>query len=266
MINIILFSKNRAMQLELFIRSFNKYVKNHNDYIINILYTFTDDNFKKGYDKLINMKHTNVNYIKEKSFRIDLINLIMINNKYTVFFVDDIIFKNHIDFYDDQMNIFKKDKNILCRSLRLHPNLTYCYAMGIDIKNQPHFYDNNIFYWKNQQGDYGYPMSVDGHIFRTDDILPIIKKIPFNNPNSFEGYMVINSLKLPKMICYVNSIVVNNPCNIVQTNNPNFHGNEDINDLNNNFLNGYIISLDNIDGLKNISCHQEIKIILEKCY
>ena len=80
------------------------------------------------------------------------------------------------------------------------------------------------------------------------------------NPNSFEGIMATNSLNLPKMICYNKSIIVNNPCNIVQTNNPNIHGNVDVNELNNKFLEGYIISLNNFDGIENTSCHQEIKI------
>jgi hypothetical protein len=65
------------------------------------------------------------------------------------------------------------------------------------------------------------------------------------------------------MICYDKSIIVNNPCNKVQTNNPNLHGSEDQQELNKSFLDGKIISLENIDGIDNISCQQEIKIIFK---
>ena len=183
--------------------------------------------------------------------------------KHTVFFVDDIVFKNYLDFYDTQMDIFNNDNEILCRSLRLHPNLEYCYAMGIKI-SPPIFLKDNIFYWRGQQGDYRYPMSLDGHIFRTEEILPYVLNIEYNNPNTLEGNMAIKPLNLPKMICYHKSIIVNNPCNKVQTVNNNIHGNINPAELNSRFLENNIISLENIDGIENISCHQEIKIMLIK--
>lgn len=262
-INIIIFSKDRPMQLELFIRSFNKYVKDYNKYIINILYTYSNDNFKSGYNKLINMDYTNVNFIRESNFKPDLIKLVDESVDFTVFFVDDIVFKNNFNFYDNQMGVFKNDNEILCRSLRLHPNLTYCYPMELKITKHPNFLENNIFYWKDGQGAYGYPMSVDGNIFRTREILPFVRRLDYRNPNSFEGVMAVNNLSIPKMICYNKSIIVNNPCNIVQINNSNVHGNVDINELNNKFLDDYIISLNNFDGIENTSCHQEIEINFE---
>ncbi len=264
MINIIVFSKDRALQLELLARSFNKYVKNFNEYVITVLYTYSNDAFKKGYNKLINMGHANLNFVKEINFKSDLIRLVDRQTNYTVFFVDDLVFKNNFDFYDNQMDMFKNDNEILCRSLRVHPNLTYCYPMQLKINKYPNFLENNIFYWSGEQTPYGYPMSIDGHIFRTKELLPLVKELDYSNPNSFEGIMHTNSIDLPKMICYDKSIIINNPCNIVQTNNPNIHGNVEVNDLNSKFLAGYIINLDNFDGIENTSCHQEIEIVFEK--
>ena len=257
--NIIIFSKNRAAQLELFIRSFNKYVKNPTNYLIKVIYTYDEDKFEKGYEKLINMNYPNVQYIKETNFKQDIINCLDLTKKFTTFFVDDNVFKNEFDFFDEQMDIFINDKEILCRSLRLHPRLIYCYPMAIPMRT-PTFLPNNIFYWNGLDGDYGYPMSVDGHIFRTEQIYPYIIHLGYNNPTMFEGYMAASPMGLPKMICYDKSIIVNNPCNKVQIINGNIHGNVNISDLNEKFLDGLFISLDNIDGLENISCHQEIEI------
>lgn len=261
--NVIVFSKDRAMQLELFIRSFNKYVRDFNKYTIKVLYTYSNDLFKSGYEKLINMNYSNVQFIKETNFKNDLIQLIDKEIKYTVFFVDDIIFKNPFDFNDEQMDVFKKHGDILCLSLRLHPNLTYCYTMRVGM-NKPNFLHHNIFYWKGENADFGYPMSLDGHIFRTKDILPYIVNLNYINPNSLESVMAINPLNIPKMICYDKSIIVNNPCNKVQTNNYNHYGNINQEYLNNKFLDNYIIDMINIDGINNISCHQEIEILLIK--
>ena len=261
--NIIVFSKDRAMQLELFIRSFNKYVKDFDKYNIKILYTYSNNKYMEGYNKLFDMKYPNVTFVKENNFKSDLQSMIDINDKYTVFFVDDNTFKHPIDFYDKQMEIFENDKQILCRSLRLYPGLTFCYTMNVPM-TKPVFLHNNIFFWRGQSADFGYPMSVDGHIFRTPEIMQYVNGIEYNNPNSFEGNMAPRPMNLPKMICYDKSIIVNNPCNKVQTNNANLHGKVKPEDLNSKFLDGYVISLENIDGIQNKACHQEIELILVK--
>ena len=261
--NIVVFSKDRPLQLELFIRSFNKYVKDSDNYIINVLYNYSNNNYKNGYDKLISMNYSNVNYIKEDNFRTNLMSINYNKNEYTVFFVDDNIFVNYIDFNDEQSNIFKSNNNILCRSLRLNPNLTYCYTEDRHM-DKPYFINHNIFHWRGQIGDFGYPMSLDGHIFRTRDILPYIINLNYFNPNSLECEMSIRPINLPMMICYDKSIIINNPCNKVQNFNNNKHGNTNTEELNSKFLDGYIISMENTDGLQNISCHQEIEIILKK--
>jgi len=267
--NITVFSKDRALQLELFIRSFNKYVVDSNSYRINVLYTFSNTEYEKGYIKLTEM-YPDVKFIKETNFKQDVISLINPLEDYTIYFVDDDIFKNKIDFYDKQEEIFRKDSKILCRSLRLDNTQKRCYTMNLTYSKFPTFIKNGnslIFNWVNQQGDYGYPMSLDGHIFRTQELLPYINNLSYNNPNSLEGNMAAwvsghQTIK-QKMICYEQSIIVNNPCNIVQTNNSNLHGSENPIKLNSDFLSGKIISLENIDGIENISCHQEIKIIIK---
>lgn len=258
--NIIVFSKNRAAQLELFIRSFKKYVKNADSYLIKVIYLYTEPRYEEGYNKLIGMGYPNIQYIKETNFKQDVINCIDLNKKHLVFFVDDNIFKNHFDFYDEQMNVFDTDPQILCRSLRLHPRLKFCYPMNNLPMTPPNFMEHNVFYWPGMVPDYGYPMSTDGHIFRTGQIYPYIVNGNYSNPNTFEGVMASQPMRLPKMICYDKSVIVNNPCNKVQTVNGNIHGNVQISDLNERFLAGQLISLDNIDGIENISCHQEIEI------
>ena len=126
--------------------------------------------------------------------------------------------------------------------------------------SKPDFDSNLLFKWQGLQGDYGYPNSLDGHFFRTNEMLPLIRAISFTNPNSFESSLAFYPLNKPKMICFEESIVVNNPVNKVQTNNPNFHGDVSAEFLNDKFLEGYIIDLYDFKGFKNISCHQEIEI------
>lgn len=257
--NIVIFSKDRAMQLELLIRSFNTFVKNSNLYVLNVIYTYSNEEFKAGYDKLISMDYPNVMFHRETSFKDNLIPLIDPKKEHTVFFVDDIVFKNPVDFYDKQMEIFNWDEGIVCRSLRLHRNLSYCYPMQKPMR-QPIFLNNNVFDWRKEFGDYGYPMSLDGHIFRTKEILPMVKNMAYANPNTLEGALAGNRNVAPKMICYDKSIVLSNPINKVQAVNDNVCGDISAKTLNDQFLDGFIIDLSNFIGIDNVSCHQEVPL------
>jgi len=257
-INIIVFSKDRALQLELFIRSFNTFVKNSLDYKISVLYTYSTPAFKIGYDWLIRDKPTNVNFIKEENFKQDTISLIDTNKPYTVFFVDDIIFKEPFAFYDDKMNIFINNQSISCLSLRLHPHLVYCYAESRNMK-RPVFDKNNIFNWTKETGDYGYPMSQDGHIFRTHQIRQFHIDLEYHAPNTLEGKLHLQRKKMPPlMICYDKAKIINNPMNRVQFASINRCGNISAESLNNKFLDGYLINLKPFVGFDNVAVHTEI--------
>jgi len=258
--NVIVFSKDRSCQLELLIRSIKKYFKEFEELTFNILYTYSNDTFKKGYDKLFEMHNDlNLNYIKEtKKFKEHVLELIDDKVEHTIFFVDDMIFKNDFTLKSKQYQLFSTDENILTLSLRLHNNLTYCYSANIP-QTPPRFDTNNSFRWRGQPGDYGYPMSLDGYFFRTKDILPLFKVLNYNNPNSLESVICVYPMNRPLMICFEESVVLTIPVNLVQNFNNNVHGNISADFLNDKFLDDYIIDLEPYDGFRNISCHQEVE-------
>lgn len=255
--NIIVFSKNRAAQLDLFLRSFNKYVNNSDKYEIKVLYTYSDKEFKKGYNIVLE-KYKNVKFILEKDFKTDLMDLIY-SLVHTVFFVDDNLFVRDFDFCDQQQFIFESDKNILCRSLRLNYYLTYCYPAKKVITSVPSFDTKGSYYWKSACRDYNYPMSLDGHIFRTQEILPLLKTLKYKNPNTLEGILSQNPINKPKIICYPDSKIINMPINKVQTQNRNICGKIDAAHLNRMFIAGHSIRLE-FENIKNIACHLELGI------
>ena len=117
-----------------------------------------------------------------------------------------------------------------------------------------------VFKWHGEQGDYGYPMSLDGHFFRTNEIIALSKALTYNNPNSYEAILARYPLNRLKMICFEDSIIVNNPVNKVQNYNNNVHGNVTAEFLNEKFLDGYVIDFEDFKGVKNFACHQEIEI------
>lgn len=256
--NIIIFSKDRACQLELTIRSMKWAFAEFSINLIKILYTYSSDDFKKGYEKVMELhSDKNIVWCKETSFKTDLLTLFDKAEKHTVFFVDDDVFKEPFSLQDKKFKIFDSHGDILCLSLRLHTKLTYCYTLAINQK-PPLFNRDNVFLWYRQNGDYGYPMSLDGHIFRTKEIISHLLYLPYNNPNSLEAMLATRPLLNPKMICYNNSVILNNPINIVQNYNDNIHGNITAEQLNEKFLSKSVIDLKPFIGFENISCHQEV--------
>jgi hypothetical protein len=75
--------------------------------------------------------------------------------------------------------------------------------------------------------------------------------------------MASRPLPKPYMIFYDKSPVMNIPANKVQTFNNNVFGDISAEFLNEKFLSNQKISMYNIQGIPNISCHQEIKFAFE---
>ena len=262
--NIIVFSKDRACQLELFLRSMQHFFVQFNNFTINVLYTYSDEEYGAGYDVLMSDIRIprNVFIIKQGSFKDYLMDLTYESNPYTVFFVDDMVWKSSFSLEEQTFLKFTKDLQVLCLSLRLMRGLTYCYPICA-YNDVPELDRDNKWEWEGLNGDYGYPMSLDGHIFRTKDIIPLLRDCEYGDPNQLEVQMALHALSLnyrPKMICCAVSPMMNIPLNSVQTSWENRHGLFSARDMNMKFLLGNRISTENIYGKENSACHQLIDL------
>ena len=232
MINTIIFSKDRPMQLHLLLESI---LLNFNveDYKLNILYKASNDEYNRGYNMIRDL-YPQFTYKKEESFKTDLLSLFN-DSKYTVFFTDDdIIYKSFKLNNDELHNIFMLTE-ANCFSLRLGLNTVNCYTM--QRLNKLNNYNTHNFYydvdliepvisWKVADGtnDYTYPMSLDGHIFKTEYIKNLCEILEYSNPNLFEAFL--SNFTKPDMITssYKHSKLVNSPINRVQETFQNLSG------------------------------------------
>ena len=264
MINVIIFSKDRACQLDLFIRSFNKYFRGSMDDNIQVIYTYSNAHFKEGYDYLKTRKY-GVSLIDEagRSFKELTEQAIDPSLPFTVFFVDDNILKNEFSLDCREMGVFEDNEDLLCLSLRLYSGINYCYTIPCESP-APDLGDNNVWKWAGLKGDWGYPMSLDGHIFRTPEILNLMKGLDYQSPNTLEGTLANHPLPQERMICLDKSVLINNPCNKVQIDNGNHCGKIPADFLNNQYLLGRQISMTNIDGIENNAPHQELDVVIEE--
>jgi hypothetical protein len=274
MINIIIFSKDRAMQLHLLLESIllNFDVE---DYKLNILYKASNDEFNRGYN-IIRDLFPQFNYKKEESFKSDLLSLLH-DSEYTVFFTDDDIIYKPLKITKNEINNIFTFSNANCFSLRLGLNTTNCYTM--QRLNKLNKYDTHSFYhdisliepiisWKVSDGtnDYAYPMSVDGHIFKTPFIKYLCETLEYTNPNLFEAFL--SNFSRPEMIIssYKHSKLVNTPINRVQETFQNISGikfNYSAEDLNEMYLDGVIIDINKMNFSEILAPHQEIQPIFK---
>lgn len=261
-LNIIIFSKDRACQLDLLLTSMHKMFKEYAQYNINVLYTSSADEYESAYTKLKRM-HQHIKLISEQDFRGDLISLINPENNYTVFLVDDDVWKEPFTIKCNELKALEEDDDILCLSLRLDQNLTYCYTLNVDMKT-PVFSSNSTWEWGKFSDDFGYPMSLDGHIFRTKDITPLVSQLPYNTPNTLEAALSKNPPNRHKMICMEKAPIFNIPINKVQTQYSNRHGSVSAEYLNKLFNSYYRISLAPLIGYNNKACHQEVDVKMER--
>jgi hypothetical protein len=270
LLNVIIFSKDRAMQLHLLLESI---LLNFNveDYTLNILYKASNDEYNRGYNMIRDL-YPQFKYKKEESFKNDVLSLFN-DSKYTTFFTDDDIIYQSFKLNNDELhNIFMLTE-ANCFSLRLGLNTVNCYTMQKLNKLNNHnthnfYYDVDliepVISWKVADGtnDYAYPMSLDGHIFKTEYIKNLCEILEYTNPNLFEAFL--SNFTKPEMIIssYKNSKLVNSPINRVQETFQNLSGMKykySIEDLNEMYLDGLILNLEKMNFNEILAPHQEIQ-------
>jgi len=203
MVQIIIFSKDRAFQLDALLRSIKELY--HVLYTINVLYTYSNSFYKCGYS-LCQMHHRDINWVLQENFKTDTEDLINVHHsKYVSFFTDDDLIKRDV-YYDETFKQLDGNANILTLSLRLG---LHCHRNYVNNNETPPP-KSIIWNWKNYPplSDWGYPMSIQGNVFRAVDLKGYTSKLNYNTPNTLEGSMYHKPLSQPLMACYEKSKVV----------------------------------------------------------
>jgi hypothetical protein len=274
LLNAIVFSKDRPMQLNLLLESI---LLNFNveDFKLNVLYKASNDEFNKGYHMVKDL-YPQFIFKNESHFKEDLLSLFN-NSQYTVFFTDDdIIYRSLKITKKDIENIFAFSSAV-CFSLRLGLNTINCYMLQKLNKlhnHKTHFSNDSvnliepIISWQinDATNDYAYPMSVDGHIFKTSYIKYLCEILEYENPNLLESFLSYYTKSDMIISSYEYSKLVNTPINRVQKIFENISGiqyNYSAEDLNKMYLNGIRIDFKKMDFQNVNGCHQEIEPIFK---
>ena len=257
----VIFSKDRPVQLNALLESYKKFVKN--PATLYIIYNYSSESFKKAYDEVFDDYDDLIEekVRDDKGFKATLVGVLKSIKSQKIFFlVDDILFKNYLNL--DECNKFPTYEYVI--SLRHGNHLDYCYTQKKKQK-LPKFFNieegEYLFWnWNKAQLDWSYPLSVDGHIFDKEEFLIMIECQNYKAPNTLEEMLQkFNKIYLKrKGVCWKNSRIFNIPCNLVQTEAYNHHGDFHQDDLLKKWNEGKKIDIVSFEGIRNNGVHQEV--------
>ncbi|MGZ4270933.1 MAG: glycosyltransferase [Solirubrobacteraceae bacterium] len=256
MIRLVVFSKDRPAQLDLLLRSIDRFVPAGVQTAI--VYTASEELHDRGY-AMVRDEHPWARWVDEREaggFKAAALGLVGDAGERIGFLVDDIVFTHPLDVDAAPLAALDTDPDVLCCSLRLDPGKTYCYALDRPMTPPP----ATTWHWMGMAGDWGYPMSLDGHIFRTAEIVPLLERLDYRNPNELEAALAQAPLTLPKVTCFGVARIVNVPDNRVQDTAPNRHGGGSAAWFTPALLAGRRLDLEPFAGLAAPSVHHEMPL------
>lgn len=267
----LVFSKDRAMQLDAALRSFYVHCTDSGVADVHVIYATSDKAHEAQYREL-SKDYPSVNFIRECCFKGHVLCL-SVSRPYIMFVVDDAVFIS-----DFQLSAITRalDRNpdALGYSLRLGLNTNCCYMLNTQ-QELPEFvaagrgtlkYD-----WRTAQGDFGYPLDVSSSAYRSGEILQLLSQVDFSDPNALEARLIANkhlyAAARPYLLCGSRSIAFCNPLNVVESGNNNRAARSQdcsIEALARRFEEGLRIRVEAYSDLIPESCHQEVALEFER--
>lgn len=269
-VTAVVFSKDRAMQLDCTLRSLRHHCRDVDRLSVRVIYTSSNHLHERGYRALEKEYSPSVEFVREGSLRSDVLSSVA-SCDYVLFLVDDNIFVRDFNV-GNIVEALGEDNLALGASLRLGRNTTYCYMLD-KVQGLPAFAraGNELlsFDWTGSEYDFGYPLEVSSSLYRASDILPLLQKLEFANPNTLEAILDTHKnvfRHMPHLLCCETSVTFCNPVNKVQS---VFFGNRAGRDdgcsadvLIDRFLEGYRVDVAHYSGFVPNSCHQEVEVHL----
>jgi hypothetical protein len=249
------------MQLDACLKSIQRFAPYSGSVVV--LYTTSSRDFADAYRTLA--AATFAEFVEQSGdFQRDVFRLVEAESELTVFHTDDDVF-----FRSPSAVPIPTDETA-CFTFRLGSNTTYSYPIG---RSQvvPKLIDSDdvvAWDWTRAEHDFGYPLSLDGHVLRTRLLIRLLRRIRFGNPNELEEELALQRYLAPRwMMSFRESCLVSIPVNVVSSTHANRAGRDpklSPEALNARFLAGERIALEAMDFGSVRGAHQEIPLAFER--
>ena len=279
-VEMLIFSKNRACQLDQLVRSLVEHVEELNLYRISVLYTAENGSFLEGY-RIVQKQFPFLRFVEQRrentiGQQIEEI-LADGNREFFCMLVDDDILIRRLSLYCQQFETFRSDLRIASLSVRLSPSVTYCQPLTMAV-TPSRISKRGVFHWyvtprwkllRNLlrsvgydgvgAGDWGVSMSMDGNFFRLREFREYFRRIPSAKEfGDIEATMCRTPIPKEYGICFDQPKLVNVPLNSVRGDYkyPNMEITPEY--LNELFLSGRRLDYSGLRSTDGPACHLEI--------
>ncbi|MBI5388565.1 MAG: FkbM family methyltransferase [Verrucomicrobia bacterium] len=265
---LIVFSKDRPLQLEATLASLQRCCPDLAGAAqTTVLYTTSAPKWERLYD-IARREHPEVCFVRETSFRADVLRLAA-EAEHVFFLVDDNIFIREFRLGDITAAL-EQNADALGFSLRLGRNTTFCYSFDTP-QTLPPFQTLSAhvlkFDWRKAEHDFGYPLELSSSIYRTAEVLPLLRALDFRNPNSLETVLADNKQRcqtLGGLLCFDISVTFCAPINRVQqvcpTNRAGTRPDHSAESLAGRYERGERLDVAAYAGFTPQACHQEVEL------
>jgi len=294
-IHAIIFSKDRPLQIHATLTSFALHAFDASKVPIYVLYRASNDAYARGYSQVSDelAGQLQINWVKETDFKTDLLGVVheplpssrrrrlwdllrfrnpRLRSEHLLFMVDDNLFIRHFHLQEIADSL-SAHPDAIGFSLRVGRNTTHCYPLQClqplpTFESVPH---GLLYQWPDQVGDFGYPLEVSSSVYRSTDLIPLLRNLPYNNPNRLEQVLSAASglfkRSLPRLLCFNESVAFCAPINKVQSTFDNRSGAKDeysSDVLNTLFLDGYRVDVASLSAFSPNAAHVEIELPLAR--
>lgn len=223
----IVFSRDRAAQLDLLLASLELNAPGLLD-PVHVLWQATGEPYERAYG-LCAAAHPGTSFVCETAFASQVATLAEGTGAITFFTDDSILFKPVTTRPRLPESWLETNEELLCFSLRLGENCDSCYPLAREQRLPPFALldsETLAWAWRDADGDFGYPGSLDGHVFRRETVLELVAAGGYSNPNTLEGLFAarLAGNERGSIGSYRQSHLVGVPVNRVNQTHPNRFG------------------------------------------
>jgi hypothetical protein len=255
-IRAVVFSRDRAMQLDAALASFSTQCAEADAVSITVLYAASSLTFERQYEVLEKSwpGALRITFRRERDFRADLLGILGADKRgsrgprrlpsrlrgiltgdgrprrgsgdvasYVLLLVDDNVFCRPFSIASATRALDARPRAIGF-SLRLGRNTTYCYALDTP-QRVPELaaIDEHVvaFDWTGAECDFGYPLEVSSSIYSGPRLAQVLAGLSFSNPNTLEAKFAgtarrARARRTPELLCFEQSVAFCNAVNKVQ--------------------------------------------------
>lgn len=267
----VVFSKDRALQLDAFLRSLKASLTNAEKVTIYVLWAAGSDADALRY-RSVERAHPEIVFVREYWFLEQLLECIRAH-QWVGLFVDDTVFVQSWSLLQI-LSCLEHEHRAIGFSLRLGRNTRYCFAKDMP-QTVPDFHpiiEGCLgFDWTRAELDFAYPLELSSSIYASEWLLELLTPgLAIRNPNDLETHLDSCKNRLIKrnlLCCFPYSVAFSNAVNTVSQENSNRIGENletDLADLNECFDNGNRIRVEAFWGMVPNACHQACAYTFER--